>query len=343
MNASNNHPSGQTALESPIRIAVLGNRESWYCDQLQAAATAAGHVCFRWDFSRLRSHVSSNGSRHVEVKGDEEEDQSIDAVIVRTMPPGTLEQVVYRMDALGQLQDSGTLVVNSPRSLECAIDKFLTSARLASSGLEVPDTVCCEDADDAMAAWEQLGRDVLVKPLFGSEGRGIVRVTDADLAWRTFRTIDRLGAVLYLQKFMENDGSDIRVLILGGEVLGAIRRTATEGFRTNIAQNGRAEVHAPTALECELAARAASVVGADFAGVDLMYSAGQLYVIEVNAVPGWRGFERATTKKVSRIFINWIARAVQDARNTADSDIADSDMAEKPATVNPPIVNPATT
>ena len=120
-----------------------------------------------------------------------------DVILVRTMPPGSLEQVVYRMDVLARLQEAGTPVVNSPKALECAVDKYLTTARLQAAGLPVPQTIVCEHEDDAMAAFEKLGEDVVVKPLFGAEGRGIVRVTDPDLAHRTFRTLMRLSAVLY--------------------------------------------------------------------------------------------------------------------------------------------------
>jgi len=284
-------------------LAVLGNPDSWYCDRIIVAAQDAGHECYRWNFSQLRAEVSN--ARSIAI-GTTPEEPIVDGVIVRSMPPGSLEQVVFRMDALACLERSNVVVLNSPRSLESAIDKFQTTAKLAEDGLTVPETICCENADAAMEAWERLGRDVLVKPLFGSEGRGIVRVTDPDLAWRAFRTIARLNAVLYLQRFIPNDGSDIRVLVLGNEILGAIRRTATNGFRTNISQ--------PTAIECELALRAATTVGAMFAGVDLMHAEGRTYVIEVNAVPGWRGFQKVTGLPVEKMILAWMKSQIESRR-----------------------------
>src|SRR5207249_6795759 len=126
------------------------------------------------------------------------------AVIIRTMPPGSLEQVVYRMDVLARLEGAGVVVLNSAKSVECAVDKYLTTARLEAAGLPVPATVVCENSEDALAAFERLGSDVVVKPIFGSEGRGILRVSDPDLALRTFRTLERLQAVLYLQQFVDH-------------------------------------------------------------------------------------------------------------------------------------------
>jgi RimK family alpha-L-glutamate ligase len=227
------------------------------------------------------------------------------------MPPGSLEQVVFRMDVLGRMEAAGTRVVNSPKSLECAVDKYLTTAKLQSAGLPVPETIVCEHEDDALEAFEELGRDVVVKPLFGAEGRGIVRVSDPDLAHRTFRTLMRLHSVLYLQQFIDHGGFDVRVLVLAGSVVGAIRRRSANDFRTNISRNAIAEKHLPTIQECDFALRAAETTGAYIAGVDLLYDkSGNCFVIEVNAVPGWQAFTRTTEIDVARRFIESLSETL---------------------------------
>ena len=229
---------------------------------------------------------------------------AFDAVIIRTMPPGSLEQVVYRMDVLAQLEAAGVTVLNSPKSVECAVDKYLTTAKLEAAGLPVPETIVCENSDDALVAFEQLGRDVVVKPIFGSEGRGILRVSDPDLALRTFRTLERLQAALYLQRFVDHPGYDIRVLVLDGRVLGGMRRVSDGDFRTNVSREGRGEPHSVTDTEAEWALRAASATGARFAGIDILYDReGYGFVIEVNAVPGWRAFQRVTGIDVAKLVI----------------------------------------
>jgi ribosomal protein S6--L-glutamate ligase len=231
------------------------------------------------------------------------------------MPPGSLEQVVFRMDVLGRLQAAGVPVINPPRSIECAVDKFLTTARLEAAGLPVPRTVTCQDSETAMQAFESLGGDVVVKPLFGAEGRGICRVSDPDLAFRTFRTLERIDAVLYLQEFMHHPGHDVRVLVLGGEITGSMRRYADDDFRTNVAVSGRAEPHAATLDEQRIALAAADAVGTHFAGIDLLYDqSGRCYVIEVNAVPGWQAFQRTTGIDVARHFVDWVAQHHADCR-----------------------------
>lgn len=275
-----------------MKIAVLGKAGSWYVDQLQHAAQRRGHGFARVDFQRLSAAVCEPRTA---IHADGLALQSIDAVLVRTMPPGSLEQVIYRMDVLQRLEAQGMLVMNPPKAVECAVDKFLTTARLAAAGLPTPRTVACESAEQALKAFAWLGRDVVVKPLFGSEGQGILRVSDDDLAHRVFRTLERTQAVLYLQEFIPHAGFDVRVLVLGGQVLGAFVRRNDTDFRTNVARRGIAQPHVSTAEEDSLALRAAAAVQACFAGVDLLYDPlGGCHVIEVNAVPGWRAFQRVT-------------------------------------------------
>ena len=138
---------------------------------------------------------------------------------------------------------------------------------------------------------------MVVKPLFGSEGRGLVRVNDRELAWRTLHTLERLGAVLYLQQAIRHPGHDHRVFVLRGRILGAMRRFAQPGeWRTNVSLGGRAE---PAEIDLEtkrLAVAAAAALGAEIAGVDLVedLDRGSLTILEVNAVPGWRALSRVT-------------------------------------------------
>ena len=116
----------------------------------------------------------------------------------------------------------------------------------------------------------------------------MVRVSDPDLAWRTFAAIEWAQGVIYQQEFIHHPGWDLRIFVLGGRVLGAIRRHARNGWRTNVAQGGRAEAVTASAAEIELGLAAATAVGCVVAGVDLLPSASGYLVLEVNAVPGWR-------------------------------------------------------
>src|SRR5262249_50134658 len=220
---------------------------------------------------------------------------ALDGVMGRTMPPGSLEQVVFRMDVLHRLESRGAPVLNPARALEVCVDKCLATARPEAAGLPVPPTAACQDADSALEAFAALGGDVVVKPLFGSEGRGMVRLSDPELAWRTFRTLERTQCVLYLQQFVRHPGWDLRVFELGGRALAAMRRFANGGWRTNVAQGGRGEVVRLSAEEERLALRAAQAVGTPVAGLGLLpRPAGGGDGREVNWIAGWRALVPVT-------------------------------------------------
>jgi RimK family alpha-L-glutamate ligase len=223
--------------------------------------------------------------------------EGCDAVIVRGLPRGSLEQVIFRVDALHALAARGVIVVNSPRAIERTIDKFLASALLARAGIPTPRTIACERAEDALEAFDELGRDVVVKPLFGSMGAGMTRVDDVDVAYRVFHALALERAVYYLQEALPH-GRDLRAFVVGGRVLAAIERIGS-GWRANLARGARAEATELTAEQERLCVEAADVLGADYAGVDLLGD----YVLELNGIPGWHGLQDATGADVAAALV----------------------------------------
>jgi len=275
------------------RIIALVSGFGWHVQDLRRASDRLGIAFQAIPFSELSGRVGGKCSgvdaRDIPLAG-------CDGVLVRMMPPGSLEQVVFRMDALHRLAAMGIPVMNPPGAVEASVDKYLALAKIEASGVPVPETWVGEGAKAAMSAFEVMGRDVVVKPLFGSEGRGLVRVTETEVARRVFHALERIGGVLYLQRYIPNTGHDLRAFVLGNRVIGAIRRHAPEGdWRTNVSVGGRAEAIRLDAATESLAIRAAGAVGANMAGVDLLPDRdGNLVILEVNAVPGWRALAGAT-------------------------------------------------
>lgn len=285
-----------------MHIAILGAASSWYVGDLTRAA-GEQHTVTSVTYSQLASSVTAES---LGVSSGEAHLNSMDALLVRSMPPGSLEQVVFRMDALARLETSGVKVVNSPKACETAIDKYLTTAKLQAAGLKVPDTFVCQTWEQGIEAFEQLGGDVVVKPLFGGEGRGITRVNDPAIALRVMKTLAQLGSVLYLQKFIPHQGHDLRLLVIGEQVLG-MKRTNADDWRTNVALGAKGEPLEVTASLADLAQRATEAVGAEIAGVDLLPGLdGELYVLEVNAVPGWRALKRVTGIDVAKRVLEYV-------------------------------------
>jgi len=272
---------------------IMGGKEGWHVKDLLRAAQSLGVKAHVTDF-RLISHSLAQPSK--------QSFEEADCTIIRTMPPGSLEQVVFRMDVLHALQRQGKKVLNPPRALESAVDKFLASELLQSHGLDIPHTFCCQDSDTAMEAFERFGKDIVVKPLFGAEGRGILRIEDEQLAWRVFRAIEKIGGVIYLQPYIKHPGWDLRIFILGKKVLGGMKRTAPQGaWMTNVAQGGKGEAYKLNSNLEEIGIKASNAVGAEIAGVDLILDENEKWlVLEVNAVPGWKAFAPVTGIDIAR-------------------------------------------
>jgi ribosomal protein S6--L-glutamate ligase len=285
-----------------MRIAILAAADSWYWKDLVRAA-GDRHEMRQAAFSEIASRIDGGGASVW--SGDVRLDDC-DAVLVRTMPPGSLEQVVFRMDALARLEAAGRLVLNPPRAIEGAVDKYLALARLQAAGLLVPRTIACQTVDDALAAFTELGGDVVIKPLFGAEGRGIARVTDEATAWRTFKLLVDLRAVIYLQEFIPHEGHDLRLFVLGRRLLG-MRRSNPHDWRTNVSRGARTEPLEPDDELADMARRAAEAVGAPIAGVDVLPGRdGRLYAIEVNAVPGWQALARTLKRDVAAMVLGYV-------------------------------------
>jgi len=282
-----------------VRVAILSARQGWHTDQLCRALAQRGHEGRVVPYGALAAHL---GGAAAGVAAGDEDIGACGAVLARIIPAGSLEQIVFRVDVLHTLEERGIPVINPPRTIERTVDKLWTTALLEQAGLRVPETVVCERADAALAAFRALG-DVIVKPLFGSMGLGMVRVTDEEMAFRVFRTLETLRGVYYVQRTIDHAGCDVRAFVVGGRVIGAIERSAP-GWKTNLARGGRARAVTLEPERTELALAAARAVGADYAGVDLLPARdGTVYVVEVNGIPGWRGLQEATSLDVAAAIV----------------------------------------
>jgi ribosomal protein S6--L-glutamate ligase len=286
-----------------VQLVVLAARTGWHTHELERAAADRGHQMVVLPYEGLVARIgTASGLRSRSTVLD-----GADVVLARIIPSGSLEQIIFRVDALHRLEDRGIRVVNSPRAIERTVDKFWTSTLLEQCGIPTPETIVCDDAEEAFEAYRALG-DVIVKPLFGSMGLGMVRVSDEEMAFRVFRTIEQIRGVYYIQRTVDHDGTDLRAFVMGGRVVAAIERQAA-GWRTNLARGGTARGIALTEQLAGLAVRAAAAVGADYAGVDLLTGRdGVTYVLEVNGIPGWRGLQEATGLDVAGRLLDHLDR-----------------------------------
>jgi RimK family alpha-L-glutamate ligase len=287
-----------------MRVGVLGASGSWHARGLTDALAARGHDVLAIPATRLQSVVDEDGEVHV-LGPDDVVLDALDLLIVRGLPRGSLEQVIFRMDALHVLADCGVRIVNHPRAIERTVDKSWASAMLARAGLATPATIVCERYEGAIRAFEELGGDVVVKPLFGAMGNGIVRLEDRDVAHRVFRALELERAAYYVQRTVAPPGRrNLRVLVVAGQVAGAMERV-TDSWRANIARGALARVVALTAAERDLALAAAAALEADIAGVDLLaVPDGEIFVLEVNGIPGWQALQSVCRHDLTQLVVS---------------------------------------
>ncbi|MEE2935561.1 MAG: RimK family alpha-L-glutamate ligase [Planctomycetota bacterium] len=278
---------------SETRILCLGAGNGWHRNQLQQASDSAGVRLETATYESLAARIEADQTILDCEAGRLDE---FDAILTRTMPAGSLETITFRLAVLHQLenQPGGPVVVNPARSLELAIDKFATLARVRQLGFAIPDTIVVQSRHEALDAWDSLGGDCIVKPIFGGEGRGVMRITDRELAWTTFATLERLDSIMYVQRFVPPGGCDTRLLLIGDEVIG-LRRENQNDFRANVASGGSCQAIELETTQIEMAHQICSVLGLNFAAVDLIHDCDDAArVIEVNAIPGWKGAQTVT-------------------------------------------------
>jgi len=276
--------------------------EAWSSTQLREALTKRGILYECFTFPKLVAQLGQKPYFKVNNLNLLEE---LDALVIRPIGRGSLEELVFRMDMLYKLERQGLLVINPTEAIEHCVDKYDILAILEDNGIPVPRTVATESVNEALKAFAELGGDVVVKPIFGSRGVGATRVVDAEIASTVFKAITFHHGVIYLQEFVPHGYSDIRAFVINDRVTAAMRRVS-ESWKTNYSQGAR-----PTPLELDstleaLAVKAAKAIGCKIAGVDVLEGSKGPVIVDVNSQPGWKGLQMVTKVNVADEIVAFI-------------------------------------
>jgi len=278
------------------RVAIVVDRPDWHARTLSKALRVLGAAPVAM---RLEACAFDTGSASGLVL-DGFGQQLPDAVLVRTVAGGSFESVTVRLGILHALRERGVMVWNDARAIERCVDKSMTSFALAQNAVPTPQTWAVQNLATARAIVARAAGPLVLKPLFGSQGRGLRLITTPD----DLPAPDDVSGVYYLQRFVgvERDGfHDFRLLVSRGRVIAAMMRHSKEWI-TNVKRGGRPVTVAANDDMKALAVRAAAAVGADFAGVDLLYDAsGRASVLEVNSMPAWSGLQTVTAVSIAGI------------------------------------------
>jgi RimK family alpha-L-glutamate ligase len=292
-----------------LRIAIMTDETGWHTRQLQAALRARGAVGRCVDLADC--HINTGAAWHgLVIPGYGRE--LPDAALVRGIAGGSFEQVTKRLGVLHALRELGIPVYNDARAIERSVDKSMTSLLLHAARIPAPATWATESAAQArrIAMRENAaGHALVLKPLFGSQGKNLQLVGDVDGIHHPMPDIEAgYAGLAYLQRFVPpvaSPGFDWRVLVVGGRALTAMRRVSAHWVH-NVAQGARCE---PAALDPQLrqlAEQAALALGMDYAGVDLIAAASgpPIQVLEVNGVAAWQGLQRVTGFNIARAIVD---------------------------------------
>jgi RimK family alpha-L-glutamate ligase len=291
------------------RIAIMTDEVGWHTRQLQAALRARGAVGRCVDLADCQI-ATAHAWHGLAIPGFGRE--LPDAALVRGIAGGTFEQVTKRLGVLHALRELGVPVYNEARAIERSVDKAMTSLLLHAAGIPTPPTWATESAAEArrIAVREgAAGHALVMKPLFGSQGKGLRLVGDVAGVHHPIPDLDgkEHGSLAYLQRFVPaatTPGFDWRVLVVGGRAITAMRRVS-EHWVHNVAQGARCEPAELTPALAGLAERAAAALRMDYAGVDLIPDAdGDILVLEVNGVAAWRGLQRVTGFNIARAIVD---------------------------------------
>jgi tetrahydromethanopterin:alpha-L-glutamate ligase len=289
-------------------MAIMTDETGWHTRRLQAALRARGCAGRCVDLADCR--IDTTAAWHGLVIPGFGRDLP-DAVLVRGIAGGTFEQVTKRLGVLHALRELGRPVYNDARAIERSVDKSMTSLLLHAAGIPTPATWATESQAQAerIAIREgAAGHALVLKPLFGSQGKGLQQVGQVDGVHHPLPDLAAsYGSLAYLQRFIPaitTPGFDWRVLVVGGRAVTAMRRVSKHWIH-NIAQGARCQPAELTSELARLSEGAALALGMDYAGVDLMPTARDgIQVIEVNGVAAWQGLQRVTGFDIARCIVD---------------------------------------
>src|SRR6266480_2796117 len=281
-----------------LSIALITDRRDWHARELGKALAGFGARAACVELTACGLDTRSPSGLRIAGFGD----RLPSAVLVRSMAGGSFEAVTLPLGILHALRENGVPVVNDARAIERCVDKSATSFLLALAGIATPATWAVEsrEAAAAIVRREVVAGPLVLKPLFGSQGRGLRLIRcEHDLP-----DPEAVKGVYYLQRYVgvERDGfRDFRLLVSHGRLITAMMRHSTSWI-TNVKRGGRPVAAVVDAPMKALALAAAAAVGADFAGVDVVHDAGgRPTVLEVNSMPAWSGLQKVASANIAAI------------------------------------------
>jgi ribosomal protein S6--L-glutamate ligase len=288
-----------------MKIAILSTSKNLYSTKsLYDAAQARGHEVIIVNHTKC-SNLMEKGKPTVYYMGEALED--LDAIIPRIGASVTL----FGTAIVRQFEMQKILTTASAQAIEVSRDKLKSIQLFSMLNIGIPKTVFAKfpKKDEIPGLIKHVGgAPLVIKLLEGTQGLGVVLAETRSAAKSVIDAFSSLEANILIQEFIEEAaGTDIRVIVVNGEVVAAMKRTGAEGdFRSNLHQGGKAEPIELNKKEKSAAIKAAKAVGLGVAGVDMLPSKRGPLIMEVNSSPGLQGIEQSTGIDVAGKIIEYL-------------------------------------
>lgn len=215
----------------------------------------------------------------------------------------------FGMSILRHLERLEVPVVNTASAIEATRDKLYSTQVFAEHHLPVPKTMLIKHPANTGLVEREIGFPCVVKIFAGSYGKGVYLVHNR----REFQDfidfahgIKEDEAIIVQEYINSRPGQDVRVMVVGGRAIGAMKRSSQDGsFKANITRGGVGENYPLDDEISEIAVKTADALGLDVAGIDLLFDGNHYKVCEANSAPGFQGFEKCTGIDVARAIIDY--------------------------------------
>lgn len=287
-----------------MRIPIFTDDPGWHGEQLKSAFAKRGIEAVYVSLRDCSLSITANQEASIRISGF---DAAPPAAFVRGVSGGTLQQVIMRLNILHMLQQQNVTIYNQAKAIERTVDKAMTSFLLQTHQVSTPATWACESreqAEEIRQAAVLNGMELVLKPLFGSQGVGVRKLAEAEPLPVPMQ--QHVEGVYYLQQYIETpqEPHDYRVFVINGNVVAAMRRCG-DSWVNNVAAGARCEAVVADDAMVQLAINSAKAVDIDYCGVDIIQSVtGVYYVLEVNSIPAWKGLQSVTEADIAQLLVD---------------------------------------
>ena len=287
-----------------MNIAIISRGEALYSTQsILKAGTARNHVMEVLDPSHCALSIENGKSV---VRYHEELVEDLDAIIPRIGASNTY----FGTSLVRHFNSKGVFTVVSADAILQSRDKWTCTQLLANANVPIPKTILGMNSNIASLLSNFKDQAVIIKILEGTHGNGVILAETYLNALSTIETLKTAGIKFLLQEYIsESKGTDLRVIVVDGVVVTAMKRQSMEGdFRSNLHRGGSSEKIKLTSEEESVALQAAKAMRLGVCGVDILKSKRGPLVLEINSSPGLEGIENTTGVNVSKSIISYIEK-----------------------------------